>query len=191
MKCRTVLIRYCLAFALIWISGCGKNDEESTFKQPVTPEQAASVLDLSTFPLMKDAKSGARAVASFSCDAPGDVKSVFDFHRKQLVSQGWKELPNSSVTDQSASAMFGRKGFLLSLSVSPRESKTMAVFIQNHGNVKPAKLPVPPKAKPVYVGDASAMYVIDLSIAETKEACRKLLVAEGWTTYGAAGDTVD
>jgi len=87
--------------------------------------------------------------------------------------------------------MFGRKGFLLSLSVSPRESKTMAVFIQNHGNVKPAKLPVPPKVKPVYVGDASAMYVTDLSVAETKEACRKLLVADGWTTYGAVGDTVD
>ncbi len=191
MQSKTVTMRWCLAFALIWISGCGKNEEESAFKQPATTEQAASVLDLSTFPLMKDAKPGAPAVASFSCEAKGDVKSVFDFHRKQLTSQGWKELPNGSVTDQTASAMFGRRGFLLSLAVYPREPKSMAVFIQNHGNVKPAKLPVPPKVKPVYLGDASAMYVTDAGVAETKDACGKLLVADGWTPYGAAGDTVD
>ena len=191
MKCRTVTAWWCLTLVVAWIVGCGKNEEESAFKQPVTPEQAASVIDLSTFPLMKDAKPGAPAVASFSCEAPGDVKSVFDFHRKQLVSLGWTELPNSSVTDQAASAMFQRKGFVLSLSVYPRESKSMLVFIQNQGNVKPAKLPVPPKVKPVYVGDASAMYVTDAGIAETKDACRKLLIADGWTPYGAAGDTAE
>jgi hypothetical protein len=192
MKNRTATVLGCLVgCALIWMSGCGRNEEESAFKQPATPEQAATVLDLSTFPLMKDAKPGAPAVASFSCEAKGDVKSVFDFHRKQLTSQGWKELPNSSVTDQTASAMFGRKGFLVSLGVYPHEKNSMAVFIQNQGNVKPAKLPVPPKVKPVYVGDASAMYVTEVGVAETKDACGKLLVADGWTPYGAAGDTVD
>src|ERR1700732_3298773 len=84
-----LILRSVVGCALVLLSGCRKNEEESAFKQPVTPEQAASVIDLSTFPLMNNAKPGVRAVANFSCEAPGDVKSVFEFHRGQLLSHGW------------------------------------------------------------------------------------------------------
>jgi hypothetical protein len=174
------------------LSGCGrKNEEAAAFKGPVTVEQAVSILDLSSFPLANGATPPwPRGIASLAYQAPGDVKSVFEFHRKKLLSQGWKELPNSSVTAQAASATFSRKGFVVSVSVYPTgQSNSMAVSIQNLGNIKPSKLPLPPRVKPVYVGDASAMYVTDAAVAETAEACRKLLVADGWVPYGAAGDS--
>ena len=102
--------------------GCGAKNQAAddttsadAIKTPATVEQAARVLDLSTFPLMDGAKSAeSRHVANLSYVAPGDVKTAFEFHRKALSAQGWKELPNSSVTDQSASAMFSRNGFVVS-----------------------------------------------------------------------------
>jgi Trp operon repressor len=175
---------------LLWIAGCGKDEEAPAFKGPVTVEQAASVLDLSKFPLMDGAKPPwPRGVASLSYEAPGDVTSVFEFQRKKLAAQGWKELPNSSLTEQAASAMFAHKGFVVSVSIFPREPKTMSIFIQNHGNIQPGKLPRPPGVKPVYVGDASAMYVTDAAVAATADACRKLLLADSWIAYGSAGDS--
>jgi hypothetical protein len=119
----------------------------------------------------------------------GDVKTAFEFNRKALLAQGWKELPNSSVTDQSASAMFSRSGFVVSLSVIPNGDGSLQVRLQNQGNVKPGKLPVPPNAKPVYVGDSTAMYATEAAVAATADACRNLFVAQGWVPYGTAGDS--
>jgi len=181
-----------LGFTLVMgLSGCGKNEqEEAAFKEPVTVEQAASVLDLSTLAVVKGAKPPwPRGVASLSYEAPGDVKSVFDFHRKEFLSQGWKELANSSVTAEAAGAMFARHGFVVSVSVFPREPNTTLIMIQNHGNIRPRKLPVPPNVKPVYVGDISAMYVTDATVAATADACHELLLADGWVPYGEAGDS--
>ena len=99
-----------------------------------------------------------RQVANLFYVAPGDAKKALEFHRKAFSAQGWKELPNSSVSDQSASAMFSRDGFVVSLSVIPYEATGVSVRLQNLGNVKPGKLPIPPNAKPVYQGDPTAMY---------------------------------
>jgi hypothetical protein len=188
-RCRNVNLIVGLALS-VGLSGCGKNEEAPAFKGPVTVEQAASVLDLSTFPLIDGAKPPwPRGVASLSYEAPGDVKSVFEFQRKKLAEQGWKELPNSSRTEQAASAMFARKGFVVSVSVFPHEAKTMSIFIQNHGNIQPSKLPRPAGVKPVFVGDASAMYVTDAAVATTADACRKLLLGDSWIAYGSAGDS--
>lgn len=187
--CRTTARCALVGFALV-LASCGRNSEESAFKTPVTVEQAATVLDLSKFPIVEGAKPPwPRGVASLSYEAPGNVKTVFEFQRKNILSLGSKELPNSSVTAQAASAMFLKKGFLISVSVFPHETNRISIFIQNHGNVKPGKLPLPPKVKPVYVGDASAMYVTDASVPETADACHQLLLADGWVPYGGAGDS--
>jgi hypothetical protein len=103
--------------------------------------------------------------------------------------QGWKELPNSSVTDQSASGMFSRNGFVVFVSVTPNGDGSLQVRLQNQGNVKPGKLPVPPNAKPVYVGDSTAMYETEAAVPATVDACRNLFVAQGWVPYGDAGDS--
>src|SRR5437588_6126750 len=121
----------CLFIASTFLSivGCGKNEEAAAFKGPVTVAQAATVLDLSTFPLVEGSKPvWPRGVASLSYEGPGDVKSAFEFQRKKLISLGWKELPNGSITAQAASGMFSRKGFVLSVSVFPHSAGTMSIF---------------------------------------------------------------
>ena len=183
--------------ALACFLGCGskKGSAEDTAsadanKTPATVEQAAKVLDLATFPLMDGAKSAeSRHVANLSYVAPGDPKKALEFNRKAFVAQGWKELPNSTISDDSASAMFARDGFVVALSVIPYEKNGVSVRLQNLGNVKPGKLPVPPGAKVVYQGDPTAMYTTDGAVAATADAIRKLFVAEGWVPYGTAGDT--
>src|SRR5438132_3217793 len=145
---------------------------------------------LATFPLMDTAKpTDERHVANLSYLATGDVKKAFEFNRKAFVEQGWKELPNSSVTEQSASASFSRKGFIVFVSVTPTGDGNVSVRLQNQGNVKPGKLPVPPGAKPVYVGDSTAMYETAAAVAATADAIRSLFVAQGWVPYGTAGDS--
>ena len=183
--------------ALVCLFGCGaKNraqDDTSSadaVKTPATVEEAAKVLDLSMFQLPDGAKPlELPQVANLFYSATGDVKTAFEFNRKTLLAQGWKELPNSSVTDQYASAMFSRNGFVVSLSVIPYEKTGISVRLQNLGNVKPGKLPVPPGAKPVYVGDPTAMYETEAAVDATTDAIRKLFVAQGWVRYGTEGDT--
>ncbi len=186
-----------VACALGCLLGCGAKNRESdnttsadAIKTPATVEQAARILDLSTFPLIDGAKPvESRQVANLFYVATGDVKTAFEFNRKALLTQGWKELPNSSVTDQYANAMFSRSGFVLSLSVTPSGDGSLQVRLQNQGNVKPGKLPIPPNTKPVYVGDSTAMYVTEAAVPATVDACRNLLLAQGWVPYGNAGDS--
>jgi hypothetical protein len=168
--------------------GCGSKNQAAddttsadAIKTPATVEQAARVLDLSTFPLMDGAKPlESPQVANLFYLATGDVKTAVEFNRKALVGQGWKELPN---------AMFSRDGFVVFVSVTPNGDGSLQVRLQNQGNVKPGKLPVPPNAKPVYVGDSTAMYETEAAVPATVDACRNLLVAQGWVPYGDAGDS--
>jgi hypothetical protein len=196
-RSRTVMKNIVTVCAVVFLFGCGaqngsaeNTDSPEAIKTPATVEQAAKVLDLATFPLMDGAKSAeSRHVANLSYVAPGDPKKALEFHRKTFVAQGWKELPNSTISDESASAMFARDGFVVSLSVIPFEANGVSVRLLNLGNVKPGKLPVPPDAKPVYVGEPTAMYSTDAAVPATADACRKLFVAQGWTPYGKAGDS--
>src|SRR6266436_2774519 len=194
---RTVMGKVFVACVFGCLFGCGSKNQAAddttsadAIKTPATVEQAARVLDLSTFPLMDGAKPlESPQVANLFYFATGDVKTAFEFNRKALVAKGWKELPNSSVTDQSASAMFSRSGFVVFVSVTPNGDGSLHVRLQNQGNVKPGKLPVPPDAKPVYVGDSTAMYETAAAVAATADACRNLFVAQGWVPYGDAGDS--
>jgi len=119
--------------------GCGAKNQAAddttsadAIKTPATVEQAARILDLSIFPIMDGAKRPeSRQVANLFYLATGDVKMAFEFNRKALVAQGWKELPNSSVTDQSASAMFSRNGFVVFVSVTPSGDGSLQVRLQN------------------------------------------------------------
>jgi hypothetical protein len=159
---------------------------------PVTVAEAAKVIDLATLPLMAGAEPPHhRNLAGLSYTAPGTVNSVFEFHRKQLLDKGWKELPGGYTSDQATSGTFARDGFSLSMSVYPG-SKTGAVSVTltNHGNVELAKLPVPSGVKPFFGGPVSTSYITETSVEQTADACRKLLLAEGWQPYGTAGDVL-
>ena len=195
---RIVMKKVFLACAVGFLFGCGakKNvaGEDTTsanvIKAPATVEQAARVLDLSTLPLMDGARSAeSRHVANVSYVAPGDPKKALEFHRKTFGAQGWKELPNSTISDESASAMFSRDGFVVSLSVIPFDATAVTVRLQDLGNVNPGKLPVPPNAKAVYVGDPTAMYETEAAVPATADAVRNAFVAQGWIPYGVTPDT--
>jgi hypothetical protein len=194
---RTVVEKVLVACALGCFFGCGQKkgaaDDTSSadaIKTPATVEQAARILDLSTFPLMDSAKpTDERQVANLSYLATDEVEKAFEFNRKAFIAQGWKELSGSSVTDQSANAMFSRNGFIVFLSVTPTGDGSVSVRLQNQGNVKPGKLPVFPGAKPVYIGDSTAMYATEAAVPATADACRNLFLAQGWVPYGIAGDS--
>jgi hypothetical protein len=131
-----------------------------------------------------------RTVADLSYPATSDVKTAFEFQRKKLIEKKWKTLPGASITDQAASGTFARSGFIVSVSAYPNgKPGSVDVVLHNQGNINLAKLPRPPGTKPVYVGETAAMYVTDESVATTAEACRKLVLAEGWQPYGTAGDS--
>jgi hypothetical protein len=155
---------------------------------PATVAAAAKAIDLSTLPLVAGTEAVPhRGVATLSYAAPGTVKKVFGFHRKQLLDGKWKELPGSYISDESSSATFARDGFTLSFSVSSAGNDGKAgVMIMNHGNVKLDKLPVPKGAKLTYGGPVVAHFTADTSVDESTEACRKLLLAAGWQPYGTA-----
>src|SRR5438876_5407185 len=197
LSCRAVMGKVFVACVFGCLFGCGSKNQAAddttsadAIKTPATVEQAARGSGLSTFPLMDGAKPLESPQVPFLFYlATGDVKTAFEFNRKALVAQGWKELPNSSATDQSASGMFSRSGFVVFVSVTPHGNGSLHVRLQNQGNVKPGKLPVPPNAKPVYVGDSTAMYATEAAVAAIVDACRNLFVAQGWLPYGTAGDS--
>jgi hypothetical protein len=166
---------------------------DDSLKGPATVEQAARVIDLTTFPLMDGAAANPnRAVASLNYSVPKtNVKSAFDFQRQKLAAQGWKESSkDTSVSEQAASATFARKGFILSVSAYPSGGDGgVAVALNNHGNIDFSKLSRPGDAKPLYVGDATAMYVTTAAVPVAAEECRKLLLAQDWQPYGLAGDS--
>src|SRR5262245_27812012 len=198
MDVKNLMKKILVVCAVGFLFGCGAKNgtagdttsAEGSLKTPATLEQAAKVLDLSTFPQMDGAKSAeSRHLGNLSYVAPGDPKKALEFNRKAFTAQGWKELPNSTESEDSASAMFARDGFVVSLSVIPFEKTGVSVRLQNHGNVKPGKLPVPPGAKTLYQGDPTAMYSVDTTIPATAEAIRNAFVAQGWVPYGKDPDT--
>ena len=89
-------------------------------RAPATVAEAGKTLDLATFPLIDKAdRLTSRRLAGLSYKVEGAVKGVFEAQRKPLTDRNWTELPNSYVSDQSASGSFTRDGFSLSLMVSP------------------------------------------------------------------------
>ena len=189
-----------VACTLICSSGCkpkgdgsdsGGNDEP--LQGPATLEQAARILDLTTFPLMDGAAANPnRALASLTYTMPNsNVKSAFEFQRKKLTALRWKQSSrDTSVTDQSASSTFVRNGFVLSVAAYPSgDDRSITVSLNNRGNINYSKLPRPGATKPLYVGDSSALYLTDAAVSGTAAECRKLLLADGWAPYGSAADS--
>lgn len=188
---RRLASRLGLVLLMTSSGACSAQSGGSPPGAPTTASEAAQVVDLATFPLVQGAETPqAQTVAGLSYKAPGTVKDVFEFQRKHLSQQGWKELSGSFVTDQSASATFSRNGYSVSVMVFPTDPDgSVHVTITNHGNVAVLdKLPVPPGVKPFFSGPLDASYITETPAGPTAEACRKLLVEKGWQPYGAAGD---
>ena len=161
-------------------------------KGPASVAEAEKILDLKTFALMDGAvieEGSERTLANLIYKVRSDVKTAYEFHRKKLTADRWKEQPNSYITDQSASGTFGRNTYNVSVTVYPdSQPGLVSVMIHHHGNVNLSKLPRPSDTKAVYEGPITAMYVTDAPVAATAENCKKLLMATGWEPHGTAGD---
>lgn len=153
---------------------------------PATPEQAAKVFDISKLPLLpKHDDPNQFRVAGLSYQAKASIKEAAEFHMKQILAAKFKELPGGYVTDQTASYVFGRDGYTLSLVVSESGTSGMAfINLINHGNVDLTKLPLPKGAKLLYGGPASAIFTTTDSVEKTTTDVQELLAKAGWTTYG-------
>lgn len=161
-------------------------------RQPATVGEAAKVIDLSVFPLMPGSQGDfRRVVASLGYEANGDVKSVFEYHRKTLLGMQCKELSEPQIYDQSASGQYSKDGYHVSVSVFPRgEAGKVSVRLQNHSNVNLSKLPVPPGCKFQYAFPGVASFETAASVEETAQAVKQLLLDQGWQVYGSAGDVM-
>ena len=159
--------------------------------KPATVAEAGQALNFMVLPVLKGAVEPInRTVARISYNAPSDCKAAYEFHRQGLLKQKWTEQPGSTVTDEYASGMFTKEGFVASMSAMPvGEPGKVNVMILLHGNVDLSKLPRPADLKPVYVGPQVAMYSTEVAVEKTTEACHKLLLAQGWLPYGKAGET--
>ncbi|OAI57174.1 hypothetical protein AYO49_02620 [Verrucomicrobiaceae bacterium SCGC AG-212-N21] len=164
---------------------------EPPLGHPASAVEAGQKVDFTTFPLMEGATDErSRSLAHLTYRVAADVKSAYEFQKKQLMAQKWKELPEgAAVTPEYASATFSRAGFHVSVMVMPHsEAGKVDVTLRNHGNVELAKLPRPKTTKAVYEGPVSAIYTAEGEVPAAIEECEKLLLADGWQPYGMEGD---
>jgi hypothetical protein len=183
-----------MALAIVLCAVVVAGQARANATQPATVADAAKVLDLASFPLMDGVKiDGPRRLASLSYPAKGDSRGAYAFQKKALETKGWKELKDGYLSDMACNGVFGKAGYLVSVSTSPAYGPEAAGMVQvqltNHGNIDIGKLPVPPGAKPLYSFPVSKSYATETPAEETGKALRKLLTQAGWEPYGTAGDT--
>jgi|GEM_PF-3557293 len=162
--------------------------------EPATPEAAAKVLDLRTFPRLKGGSgAGIETLGILLYEAPAEAKAAYEFQKQALTKAGWKEQPGGYHAGTNHSAQFKKGDYTLSVGVNavsgdPKKEGWSQISLVNHGNVAATSLPVPKGMKPFgsFGGDAS--YLTDAKVADIAAVCSKLLTGAGWVPYGAAGN---
>ena len=162
---------------------------DQELRKPASVAEAAQEIDLSTFPLLPNvleihARSAARleyvvGLKSF------DVRSEYEFQRRNLLERQWQELPDGD-------GQFTRSGFHLYLTVQMHDERGKAVVeLQNNGNINVSKLPVPSGTKYIKTAYNVADFEATGNVKETRELVRALLTEQGWQPYGTRGDAMD
>ncbi|MFO0914864.1 MAG: hypothetical protein U0795_18035 [Pirellulales bacterium] len=162
--------------------------------KPATIAEATKVLDLTTFPVIEGAElPPQRRPARLTYSAPKPVVAGFEFYRQALTQAGWQELPNSYVTEESASGTFAKDGYKISVMAMPGytpDQKGKSTFsLINHGNIDVTQLPTPDGCQVLFAGPVSVTHLTSQPQAATAEAVRKLFIDAGWEPYGTAGDS--
>ncbi len=187
------MIRMYTSVFTVFLLACGvvqSQDASKQFSEPATAAQAASVLDLSTFPMIDldvdpEGSPSRLAIASQSYPAKGNVIDVAKKIQSALLKKGFTEGAGASITEAYASATYQGRGFTFTFTVFPgSKPSTAQVNLQNLGNVDLAKLPMPSGVKPLYAMPAVAAYVAPLSVDKTKSEIQSLLAKQGWEPFG-------
>jgi hypothetical protein len=117
--------------------------------------------------------------------APGTIKELLEFQRRELVSRGWQQLPGGDEWQNRAERTFSKDGFFLSVEVHESGRSHSSVELVNHGNVPVDALPVPDYAR-LWLANATVSQFLATSDDDKKiiADCHQLLVAQGWQPYG-------
>jgi hypothetical protein len=160
-------------------------------RSPATVEEAKAVIDLSSVALVSNAEPPTdRTLATLSYQAKIGVVAGYNFYKERFASEGWSEADAAYVTEESASGVFLKNGFKVSVTVMPGSSPGVANFTLLHnGNLDLGSLELAPNLTAVAVFPLTAMYNSPLSPPDLAEAARKKLLADGWVEYGFAGDS--
>ncbi len=158
--------------------------------EPATIEQATQTIDLSKLPMLAGASTPRQStLANLSYQVHATVSAVYEFYKKQLNDQGWKELEHSYVSEPMASAAYMKNGFKLSLTAIANSNLT-DVVLQQHGNVNLEKIKLQPGLTLLTAFPLTAIYVSPASVDETITATKTALSNAGWSLYGSAGPTL-
>lgn len=160
---------------------------EAADTKPATRSEAAKVIDLSTIPLFQATQTNVRNLAELSYQTSAKIAEVHAFHDRQLAEKGFRADPNSTVTDQYASAIYRGHGFRIAASIFPSGSSGAMVSIANQGNVDFEDLPPPPESTRLFGGPSNLMFVSAKPVPAMTEELGTILEKSGWTPYGSAG----
>lgn len=156
---------------------------------PATAAEAALVLDLRALELPANAEQPSRrTLAGLSYAVPGNAKEAYEFWRKTLQAQRWREGAQSFVSDETCSGNFERDGYKLSVMAYVSMPGKAAVSITNHGNIDLTKLPLPADCTLLYAGPIGIAHVTAAPVEATAAEVKKLLTEQKWVPYGSAGD---
>src|SRR5436190_1541823 len=181
---RTAMEKVFVACVIGCLFGCGSKNQAAddttsadAIKTPATVEQAARVLDLSTFPLMDGAKPPeSRQVANLFYLATGDVKTAFEFNRKALVAQGW--VPYGDAGD---SAVFKQNANLVTATVSSAPAQGGKTMIQYSNQLISVDIPAPPNVEELrYVDEPPELTFATANQHAIVDFYRKTLATAGW-----------
>lgn len=171
---------------------------DETPREPATVDEAIQLLDLRTLPVMEGAEFRQERVeiGHLEYEVKADLRQVIDFHRKQLASLGWQELPGSRVEDEYPLVHLTQRGYVMQLFGAPsyepdkKSQGYCSVGIYNYGNSPFSKLPVPASASPHDGMPGRPSYVTTEAPDATRQWCRESLLEAGWQPYGSAADTM-
>lgn len=154
-----------------------------------TVAEASKVIDLRTVAVPENAVvSSPRQVGHLMYEIPTPPKAAYEFHRKAMLKDGWKELPGTSLEATYANGMFSKSGFTVNCSVSSngQEGNNAATYVSlyNFGNVALDKVPVIKGATSIFANAASASYATETPVPKAAEQMMGLLRENGWQFYG-------
>jgi hypothetical protein len=174
------------ALAFIGLASLDAQDATPRFVPPASPAEAAKQLDLAALPLLEGAEAPTvRQCTSLAYQVKTGLKSAYGQIKSQLTERGWKEGPDALVSEDYASGVFSKNGFVTSLTIMPSTPPGPAVIrLQQHGNVDLASLPTGPDSKLLYGGPLSVISTTPSPPEKAAEWIRDTLTKAGWEPYG-------
>lgn len=175
------------------LAACGDGSAPATSNAstvahaPATLAEARRLLDLSQLPVPQGAEVTAAATpAATGYRSAAAPEAAFAEQRTRLESSGWSLQGDAQIYPQSASGVFGKNGYVLSLTAMPDGAGATLQLI-HHGNVDLSTLSPPEGVEVRFAQAISAIWETTEAPDAAAATLREALLAQGWESYGEAG----